>query len=92
MNKIVKRVLIGIGIFVGIVAIVVGVFLYKFSSEPHTVYYDSNNGSLYFMDRGKDNFSKDGNYLYRLDLRQKFFDSLMQLIIKRETETPNEKR
>ena len=33
MNKIVKRVLIGIGIFVGIVAIVVGVFLYKFSSE-----------------------------------------------------------
>ncbi len=33
MNKIVKRVLIGVGILVGIVAIVIGGFLYKFSAE-----------------------------------------------------------
>ena len=66
--------------------------LYKFNATPHAVSYDSNNGSLYFMDRGKDDFSKNGNYLYRLDLRQKFFDYLMQLLLKRETEAPNEKR
>ena len=66
--------------------------LYKFNTTPRTVYYDSNNGSLYFMDRGKDDFSKEGAYLYRLDLRQKFFDYLMQLLPKREAEAPNEKR
>ena len=66
--------------------------LYKFNATPHAVAYDSNNGSLYFMDRGKNNFSKDGSYLYRLDLQQKFFDYLMQLLPKREAETQNEKR
>ena len=66
--------------------------LYKFNTTPHTVFYDSNNGSLYFLDRGKDNFSKDGSYLYRLDLRQKFFDYLMQLLLKKDTENANEKR
>ncbi|MFA5144135.1 MAG: PEGA domain-containing protein [Candidatus Omnitrophota bacterium] len=66
--------------------------LYKFNAAPHTVFYDINNGSLYFMDREKDNFSKDSSYLYRLDLRQKFFDYLMQLLLKREPEAANEKR
>ena len=33
MNKIVKKYLKGVGILVGIVAIIVGYFLYKFSSE-----------------------------------------------------------
>ncbi len=66
--------------------------LYKFNAKPHAVSYDSNNGSLYFMDRGKENFSKDGSYLYRLDLRQKFFYYLMQLLPKERLQTPNEKR
>jgi len=66
--------------------------LYKFETAPHYVAYDSNNGSLYFMDRAKGSFSKDGNYLYRLDLRQKFFDYLMQLLLKRDTEALHEKR
>ena len=66
--------------------------LYKFEAAPHSVAYDMNNGSLYFMDRGKDNFSKDGSYLYRLDMRQKFFDYLMQILLKRDTEAPHEKR
>ena len=65
--------------------------LYKFNTEPRTVSYDPNNGSLYFMDRGKGSFSKDGDYLYRLDLRQKFFDYLMQILLKRE-EVPSGKR
>jgi RNA recognition motif-containing protein len=66
--------------------------LYKFETVPHYVAYDSGNGSLYFMDRTKGSFSKDGNYLYRLDLRQKFFDYLMQLLLKRDTEALHEKR
>ncbi|MFA6321203.1 MAG: PEGA domain-containing protein [Candidatus Omnitrophota bacterium] len=66
--------------------------LYKFGAVPTCVAYDSNNGSLYFMDRAKDSFSKEGNYLYRLDMRQKFFDYLMQLLLKRDTEIPHEKR
>ncbi|MDD5427941.1 MAG: hypothetical protein PHI58_01750, partial [Candidatus Omnitrophica bacterium] len=66
--------------------------LYKFETPPHSVAYDMDNGSLYFMDRGRGNFSKGGNYLYRLDLRQKFFDYLMQLLVKRDTETAHEKR
>ena len=66
--------------------------LYKFNATPRTVSYDSNNGSLYFMDRGKDSFSKDGSYLYRLDLRQKFFDYLMQLLLKKDTEPANGKK
>ena len=66
--------------------------LYKFGASPHTVFYDQNNGSLYFTDKGKNNFSKDGSYLYRLDLRQKFFDYLMQLLLKKDAETVNEKR
>ena len=52
---------------------------------------NDNYGSLYFMDRGKGSFSKDGDYLYRLDLRQKFFDYLMQILLKRE-EVPSGKR
>ncbi|MDO8525359.1 MAG: PEGA domain-containing protein [Candidatus Omnitrophota bacterium] len=66
--------------------------LYKFNTEPHAVVYDSNNGSLYFMDRVKVNFSRDGGYLYRLDLRQKFFDYLMQLLLKRDIEVPGGKK
>lgn len=66
--------------------------LYKFNTEPRSVSYDANNGSLYFMDRGKGSFSKDGDYLYRLDLRQKFFDYLMQILVKRESEAPSGKK
>jgi hypothetical protein len=67
--------------------------VYKFSSQPHGVSYDMNNGSLYFTDRGREKFSTAaGTYLYRLDLRQKFFDYLMQLLGKRDGEVLNEKR
>ena len=66
--------------------------LYKFNTQPHAVSYDPNNGSLYFMDKGKAGFSKDGEYLYRLDLRQKFFDYLMQLLLKREPDVNGGKK
>ncbi len=66
--------------------------LYKFNSAPHSVSYDPNNGSLYFLDSPKGNFAKGESYLYRLDLRQKLFDYLMQLLLKRDTDTQHEKR
>lgn len=60
--------------------------LYKFNSKPQRLYYDSINDSLYFIDRGKGPDSRLGNYLYRLDLRQTFFDKLMNMLLKREAE------
>lgn len=66
--------------------------LYKFNTPPRDVSYDPNNGSLYFMDKPEVSVPGDGKYLYRLDLRQKFFDSLMQLLLKKETEPLNDKR
>ena len=66
--------------------------LYKFNTKPQAVSYDPNNGSLYFADTSKDGEAGQGANLYRLDLRQKFFDYLMQLLPKRENESSNEKR
>jgi len=68
------------------------VTLYKFNAMPHSLYYDQANGSLYFADIGKNKMMLEGRYVYRLDLRQKFFDSLMQLLPKRESEAANDKR
>ena len=53
------------------------VTLNKCSTSPRGVYYDTYNDSLYFNDSpaGKSN-------LYRLDLREKFFEKLMERIRK----------
>lgn len=67
------------------------VLLYKFNKRPERFYYDSGSDSLYFTDRGKDALSKEGNYLYRIDLRQTFFDKLIKLLLKREVETHDDK-
>ncbi len=66
--------------------------LYKFNTRPQSLYYDQANGSLYFADTGKGKMTLGGRYVYRLDLRQTFFDSLMQLLPKRENEPANDKR
>lgn len=58
------------------------VMLYKFNTTPANIYYDDSSDSLYFRDFGKGPASQEGNYLYRLDLRQKFFDSLMRKLKK----------
>ncbi len=60
------------------------VLLYKFNSTPKDLYYDDANDSLYFIDNRKEEGLKEGNYLYRLDLRKNFFGQLMQLLIKKE--------
>ncbi|MDD3905950.1 MAG: PEGA domain-containing protein [Candidatus Omnitrophica bacterium] len=66
--------------------------LYKFAAKPQSVSYDPANGTLYFMDRASGDSAKGGAFLYRLDLRQKFFDYLMQLLLKKEPEASYEKR
>jgi len=65
--------------------------LYKFNARPKRLYYDSDNDSIYFTDIGRDADSMEGTYLYRLDLRQTFFDKFMKLLLKREAEAGNEK-
>jgi hypothetical protein len=58
------------------------VSLYKFVEQPRFVYYDQSNDSLYFMDELASPGVSAGKYLYRLGLRQTFFDSIKQLLIK----------
>lgn len=53
------------------------VTLHKCSSTPKGLYYDEYNDSLYFNDsrNGRDN-------IFRIDLREKFFDKLLQRVKK----------
>jgi len=66
------------------------VTLFKFNSKPKGLYYDEYNDSIYFSDNSVMDIPSGAapsseNYLYRLDLRQKFLDSLKQLLMKKET-------
>lgn len=54
------------------------VTLFTFFAVPHAISYDEGNDSLYFVDRNQDGAS----YLYRLGLREKFFDKLIQRLTK----------
>ena len=68
------------------------VTLYKFNTTPRGIYYDAEKASLYFIDTDKESEGNAGS-LYRLDLKQKFFDQLMQLLqLRRDTETKYEKK
>jgi hypothetical protein len=68
------------------------VSLYKFNSKPRNVRYDDENGSLYFIDTRIGEDSVESNYLYRLDLKERFFDNIMQLLLKKEPDAGYEKR
>ncbi|MDD5496052.1 MAG: PEGA domain-containing protein [Candidatus Omnitrophica bacterium] len=73
------------------------VTLYRFVRNPSTIYYDDANDSLYFIDFGSESGpqqtsgSKNGTYIYRLDLRQRFLDNFIQRFMK-GFDTGNEKR
>jgi len=58
------------------------VTLYTFNARPRDLYYDAGTDSLYFSDLRKDKDVKEGIHLYRLDLKQKFFDKFLQRIKK----------
>ena len=66
--------------------------IYKFNSWPQDLYYDNANDSLYFTDIRKEEGLKEGSYLYRLDLRKSFFGRLMQLLMKKEEASTDERR
>lgn len=67
------------------------VMLYKFETRPRALYYDEYNDSLYFTDLKKDQGASGRSYLYRLDLRQKFFTQLIKRL-KKEFDAGDEKR
>jgi len=66
--------------------------LYKFNSRPHGLYYDESSSALYFTDTGLGKDFSESRYLYRIDLRQKFFDALMKMLLKKEPDSGYEKR
>lgn len=57
------------------------VTLYTFNARPKDLRYDANTDSLYFTDLRKEE-EGEGTYLYRLDLKQKFFDTFLKRIKK----------
>ena len=66
--------------------------LYKFTIRPRGIYYDEDRDALYFTDAGKGTDSGGSTYLYKLDLRQKYTDSLLKLLLKRDTEAEYESK
>ncbi len=68
------------------------VSLYKFRVEPESVFYDSSSDLLYFTDMKRGPDQRESRQLYRLDLRQKFFESLMKLILRKEIESGDERQ
>jgi hypothetical protein len=65
--------------------------LYRFETEPRDLFYDRANDSVYFTDTGRIPGQKVRSSLYRLDLREKFFDQFMQRF-KKELDVRYEKR
>ena len=66
--------------------------LYKFNARPQGLYYDEASSTLYFTDTGLGKDFSESRYLYRIDLRQKFFGALMKMLLKKEPDSVNEKR
>ena len=66
--------------------------LYRFAAKPQSLYYDDNNDSLYFTDIKIEPGPNSEKYIYRLDLRQTFFDSLRDFLSKKEAASENGKR
>jgi hypothetical protein len=67
------------------------VSLYRFDSEPRNVIYDPANDSLYYTDTGRMPGQKERSSLYRLNLREKFFDKFMERF-KKEPDSKNDKK
>jgi len=67
------------------------VSLYRFDTEPKNLFYDRYNDSLYFTDTGRIPGQKERRNLYKLDLRERFFDKFMQRF-KKELDVRYEQR
>ncbi|MFH0764356.1 MAG: PEGA domain-containing protein [Candidatus Omnitrophota bacterium] len=66
--------------------------LYRFTTRPGGLYYDEKGGSLYFTDTGEEPGLKSRKFLYRLDLRQTFFNSVKDFLLKNQKEPENGKK
>jgi hypothetical protein len=66
--------------------------MYKFNSRPKGVYYDDASGVLYFMDKNPDGASDSDRLLYKIELKENFFNNMMRILVKKETDTGYEKR
>lgn len=66
--------------------------LYKFNSRPQGVYYNEDAGILYFTDRKPDAASEEDRFLYKLELKSNFFDNMIRMLVKKETDEGYEKR
>ncbi len=66
--------------------------IYKFNSRPRGVYYNDNAGVLYFTDKKSDAVSDEDRFLYKLELKDNFFNNMIRMLVKKETETGYEKR
>lgn len=68
------------------------VVLYKFNAKPQGLSYDEAGGALYFIDTGLGKDFTESKYLYRIDLKQKFFDQIFNMLLKKEPDSGYEKR
>lgn len=66
--------------------------LYKFNSPPGGIYYDEYAGALYFTDTKAPGDSEDSRYLYKLELKEKFFNNLMKMLVRNQVDEGYEKR
>ena len=68
------------------------VSIYKFNSRPQGVYYDDGAGILYFTDKKPDAVSEEDRFLYKLELKDNFFENMIRMLVKKEADEGYEKR
>ena len=66
--------------------------IYKFNSRPKGVYYNDDAGILYFTDKKSDAVSEESRLLYKLELKDNFFENIIRMLVKKETDEGYEKR
>ncbi|MCX5679653.1 MAG: PEGA domain-containing protein [Candidatus Omnitrophica bacterium] len=66
--------------------------IYKFNSRPQGVYYNDDAGILYFTDKKSDAVSDEDRFLYKLELKDNFFENIIRMLVKKETNEGYEKR
>lgn len=66
--------------------------IYKFNSRPQGVYYNDDAGILYFTDKKPDAVSDEDRFLYKLELKDNFFNNMIRMLVKKETDEGYEKR
>ena len=66
--------------------------IYKFNSRPQGVYYNDDAGILYFSDKKSDGASNEDRFLYKLELKENFFNNMIRILVKKDTDEGYEKR